>query len=162
MQYQPSSLQFFSFWSLKMVIAQWVLWVRCWIGDCYKPPLSRPSSGRIPQNDDCKMEGENAGVYCEWQWLLWKIYCGAWRWRWWRIIFFFTSRTHFFTFVRCRRMLFSSNVCILAMKRATMFRLHSIDRKLNEVSYSFFFSPLDSAVSPFSGTNAPLKYGENA
>ncbi len=31
----------------------------------HKPLLLRPSSRRIPQNNDCKIEGENASMYCE-------------------------------------------------------------------------------------------------
>ncbi len=45
------------------------------------------------------------------------------------------------------QILFFSNAQILAMRRATTFGLHSIDWKLNEVSYSFF-SPLGNAVPP--------------
>ncbi len=52
---------------------------------------------------------------------------------------FFTSKTHSFTFARGRQTFFFSNTHISAMRRATMFRLHSIDRKLNKVSDSFFF-----------------------
>ncbi len=36
---------------------------------------------------------------------------------------------------------------ILAIRRAKIFGVHSIDRKLNEVSY-YFFLPLGSAVAP--------------
>ncbi len=51
-------------------------------------------------------------------------------------------------------MLLFSIMLISAMRKVTMFGLHSIDQKLNEVSYSFF-SPLGSAVSP-SEANSPL------
>ncbi len=79
-------------------------WVKCQIGECHKLFHSRPSSKRISQNDDCKMEKENAGVYCDWWWLLWKRYCGV---QWWgKKFFFLTFKTHFFTFARGWQMLF--------------------------------------------------------
>ncbi len=49
--------------------------------------------------------------------------------------------------LRGRQTLFFSNACISATRRATMFAWHRINRKLSEVSYSFF-SPLGIAVSP--------------
>ncbi len=57
---------------------------------------------------------------------------------------FFTP--HFFTFAKGRQMLFFSNTCTLATRKAKIFGMHSIAQKLNEVSY--FFSPLGSSVSP--------------
>ncbi len=45
----------------------------------------------------------------------------------------------------CQKMLYFLNARILTTKRATIFGLHSIYWKLNEVSYSFF-PPLGSAI----------------
>ncbi len=53
-------------------------------------------------------------------------------------------------------MLVSSNVRILAMRRATMFRLHSIKWKLNEVHILFFFFSMLGSVVPPSEANFQL------
>ncbi len=53
---------------------------------------------------------ESAGVYCEWWWLLCKRYCRLRGWRWRQTNFFFTCKTHLFTFSSGRQIFFS-NVC---------------------------------------------------
>ncbi len=115
---------FLDFWSPK------VLKVRCQIGDCCKLLLSKPSSRRISQ----KLNGRR-----EWMIVvtLKKILCIAMMTMETNKLFF-TSKTFFFTFVTGQQMYFFSYAWILAMRRARIFGLHSIDQKLNEVSYYFF------------------------